>query len=84
MKKTDRQADSEAFNLAYKQMTADGIRLSFTANREYTLAKDKGGQRGPRPEPRLYPVWTQPAPGHRPLSPPPGPPNPIHGWVYDI
>ena len=25
----------------YKDMTSSGIRLSFTANREYTLAKDK-------------------------------------------
>jgi len=41
MKKSTTGPLPTRFNRVYKDMTKDGLRLSFVANREYTLAKDK-------------------------------------------
>lgn len=43
MRKTKSKTNSEILeiNKFYKDMTKDGVKLSFVANREYTLAKDK-------------------------------------------
>lgn len=41
MKKTANNAKPNLVNKIYKEMTKDGILLSFVANREYTLAKDR-------------------------------------------
>lgn len=41
MKKTSNGNNIESINRIYKEMTKDGVRLSFVANREYTLAKDR-------------------------------------------
>ena len=41
MKKTVTGAKTALVNKVYKEMSKDGILLSFVANREYTLAKDR-------------------------------------------
>ncbi len=41
MIKTKSTAEAAQINKFYKDMTKDGIKLSFVANREYNLAKDK-------------------------------------------
>ena len=41
MKRSQQSAHPETFKKIYKEMTKDGLRLSFVANREYTLAKDR-------------------------------------------
>jgi starch phosphorylase len=41
MKRSPQSAHPETFKKIYKEMTKDGLRLSFVANREYTLAKDR-------------------------------------------
>ncbi len=41
MKKSKTDQERLEVNKMYKDMTEDGIKLSFVANREYTLAKDK-------------------------------------------
>ncbi|MCM8760868.1 MAG: glycogen/starch/alpha-glucan phosphorylase [Candidatus Omnitrophica bacterium] len=41
MKKSTANSLPTIFNRVYKDMTKDGLRLSFVANREYTLAKDR-------------------------------------------
>jgi starch phosphorylase len=41
MKKLTNNGHPEVFNKIYKEMTKEGMLLSFVANREYTLAKDR-------------------------------------------
>ncbi|MBU1808257.1 MAG: hypothetical protein KJ661_01715, partial [Candidatus Omnitrophica bacterium] len=41
MRKSKTKANISVANKIYKDMTDSGLKLSFIANREYTLAKDR-------------------------------------------